>query len=134
MLPQDFYKKTSDHKNNVVVIETMKGNRFGVYTEVEFNLEKEGFIYDDNAFLLNVDDMRKFKVNTPKKAVYISKGEFPSFGNDDICIHWQLLGNKHYSNFPSYYGSKEDDELKMLTGGERDFEIKDLEVYSVNYA
>ena len=61
------------------------------------------------------------------------KNGFPSFGDDDLYIHWDLLGNKHYSHFPRYYGNKERDNLQMLTGGEQQFEIKEMEVYAVNY-
>lgn len=133
-LPQDFYNKLYSYRNKVMVIETTKGHRFGGYTEVRFDYNKDCFITDENAFLFNIDTLTKFKVNTPNKAIYINnKNEFPSFGDDDIFIHWDLFGNKHYSNFPKYYGDKESDTVNMLTGGERQFEIKDIEVYLVKY-
>ena len=80
-----------------------------------------------------------------KKENYYNKDGFcnynhpnygPCFGKGfDLCIGENVSNffttNKHYSEFPSSYGEKGKSAKYAVTGGFKNFNVKDIEIYQV---
>lgn len=116
------------------IIETVKGHKFGGYTNKSWdNLYKP--IRDDNAFIFSLDTKRKYPIKNKEKA--IGGGEnnrlclFFGYSDNSIvtfneCCH-ENQGEKNYIEKGAY-----DFDKTKENGGERHFTIKSYEVYSIS--
>ena len=123
-----FHAKCDDACSSIVLVETDKGKRFGGYTTCSWAGDCIDKI-DEEAFIFSLDKMKTYD-NIPGES---SIGCYPKFG--PIFLGYQI---RIYDNFFTKggttferglnYDTKKDYEL---TGGERVFNVKEIEVYEV---
>ena len=123
-----FHKKCNNAQSTIVLIETDKGKRFGGYTSVNWKgkgLNKK----DKNSFIFSLDNMKVYENIIGEKAI----GCYPKFGpiflGCQIRIYDQAFknGGTTCKNGLNFNTNKD----YVLTGGERKFKIKEIEVYEV---
>ena len=123
-----FHKKCDKAKNTLVLIETDKGKRFGGYTSVNWKGEcvcKK----DKNAFVFSLDKMKIYENIPGEDAI----GCYPKFGPVFLGCQIRIYDNAFKKGGTTYekglnYRTTEDFEL---TGGDRVFYVKEIEVYEV---
>ena len=118
--------------NTLCIIQTIKGIKFGGYTETIINDSGENI--DSNAFVFSLDKMKIYEnLKKDKFAVCHSKNWGPIFRNDAFAI-WNTnffsfnkhtLGTKQASNF----GIMDIDN--ELNNGEDYFTVRELEVFQI---
>ena len=122
-----FHSKCDDHAPTVIIIKTDKGIRFGGYTTQTWNCDEE-CKKDENAFLFNLDNKRKYDIrkNAPF-AIYCKENFGPAFGEGfDLFLCDNYMGlHGSYSNFPCSYG--EYANSSELTLKQFDLNISDVE-------
>ena len=127
---QVFHQKCDKAKNTIVLIETKNGKRFGGYTTCNWSgncIEKK----DSETFIFSFDKMKTYDNIPGDNAI----GCYPKFGPvflgcqikifDDAFVNGGTTHEKELN-----FNTTEDYEL---TGGDKTFEIKDIEVYEVIY-
>ena len=123
-----FHKKCDKAKNTLVFIETDKGKRFGGYTSATWKgngLEK----YDEESFVFSLDKMKIYENIQGEKAIGCYPKYGPVFLGCQIRIYDHALkrGGTTFEKGINF-NTEEDFEL---TGGDRVFNVKDIEVYEV---
>ena len=123
-----FHKKCDKAKCTLVLVETDKGRRFGGYTSVDWSgkcIEKN----DEEAFVFSLDKMKIYEVIPDEKAI----GCYPKFG--PVFLGCQIRIYDHAFKNGGTTFEKElnfnTDEDYVLNGGERTFNVKEIEVYEV---
>ena len=130
--PNDYHKKCDGKINTLCIIQTIKGIKFGGYTETIIN--DSGDNIDSNAFVFSLDKMKIYE-NLKKNecAVGHFKNWGPIFRRDAFAIWNQnffsynkhTLGSKNQSNF----GIMDIDN--ELNNGETYFTVRELEVFQI---
>ena len=123
-----FHAKCDEAKSSVVLIETDKGKRFGGYTSCSWSgdcVDKK----DTNAFVFSLDKMETYD-NIPEEDAI---GCYPRFGPIFLGCQIRIYDKAFSKGGTTFerglnYDTKEDFEL---TGGERVFNVKEIEVYEV---
>ncbi len=123
-----FHEKCDQAKSTIVLVETNDEKRFGGYTTCSWagNCEDKS---DSNAFIFSLDKMKTYDNIPGDEAI----GCYPKFG--PIFLGCQI---KIFDNFFTKGGTTFEKELNFntkvdyeLTGGERVFQVKEIEVYEV---
>ena len=123
-----------DGKNNILLfVETIKGRKFGGYTNIGFDSSNE-HKNDDEAFLISFDKLKTYDNNNKGDlAIYCCNNNLPWFyskyGKYNI-----RLDNKFFSNVG--YTAKKGDTYQTtedyeLNGGEETFNVKELEYFQI---
>ena len=125
-----FHNKCDEANNTIVLVETKDGKRFGGYTTKSWKgncVEKS----DPEAFIFSFDKMKTYDNIPGDNAI----GCYPKFG--PIFLGCQI---KIFDDAFDNGGTTHEKELNFnttedyeLTGGDKTFEIKDIEVYEVIY-
>ena len=123
-----FHEKCDDAKSTLVLVETDKGKRFGGYTTCSWSgdcVDKK----DENAFVFSLDKMEIYENIPGEDAI----GCYPKFGPIFLGCQIRIYDNAFTKGGTTFekglnYNTQEDFEL---TGGERVFQIKEIEVYEV---
>ena len=123
-----FHLKCDDAKSSIVLVETDKGKRFGGYTACSWSgdcIEKK----DEDAFVFSLDKMKTYNNIPGEDAI----GCYPKFGPVFLGCQIRIYDNAFTKGGTTFekglnYNTEEDYEL---TGGERTFKIKEIEVYDV---
>jgi hypothetical protein len=123
-----FHAKCDEAKSSVVLVETDKGKRFGGYTSCSWSgdcIDKK----DANAFVFSLDKMETYD-NIPEEDAI---GCYPKFGPIFLGCQIRIYDKAFSKGGTTFerglnYDTKEDFEL---TGGERVFNVKEIEVYEV---
>ena len=123
-----FHEKCDDAKSTLVLVETDKGKRFGGYTTCSWSgdcVDKK----DENAFVFSLDKMEIYEHIPGEDAI----GCYPKFGPIFLGCQIRIYDNAFTKGGTTFekglnYNTQEDFEL---TGGERVFQIKEIEVYEV---
>jgi len=123
-----FHEKCDKAKNSIVLVETENGMRFGGYTTCSWSgncVDKN----DADAFIFSFDKMKTYDNIPGDEAI----GCYPKFG--PIFLGCQI---KIFDNFFTKGGTTFERELNFnteedyeLTGGDKEFKVKDIEVYEV---
>ena len=123
-----FHEKCDQAKSTIVLVETLNGKRFGGFTTCSWagNCEDKN---DPQAFIFSLDKMETYDNIQGDEAI----GCYPKFG--PIFLGCQI---KIFDNAFSKGGTTFEKELNFntkenyeLTGGDRVFKIKEIEVYEV---
>jgi hypothetical protein len=123
-----FHKKCDKAKSTLVLIETDKGRRFGGYTSVSWKgkcLKKR----DRDAFIFSLDNMKIYENIIGEKAI----GCYPKFGPIFLGCQIRIYDNAFKnggSTFKKGLNFNTDEDF-VLTGGDRLFKVKEIEVYEV---
>ena len=123
-----FHNKCDSAKMTLVLVKSGNDKRFGGFTSCNWegnSIEKK----DENAFVFSLDNLKIYNIISGEGAI----GCYPNFGpvflGCQIRIYDQFFRNGGTTFEKGVnYETKEDFEL---TGGLRKFDIKDIEVYSV---
>ena len=124
-----FHKKCDFAKNTLVLVKSKNGKRFGGYTTQDWNgnsVEKK----DENAFVFSLDKMAIYDIIPGEDAIGCYPNYGPVFLGCQIRIYDEFFtkGGTTYEKGLNY-NTQEDFEL---TGGQKKFEVKEIEVYSVD--
>ena len=123
-----FHKKCDEAQKTLVLIETDKGKRFGGYTSVNWKgncVDK----MDEDAFVFSLDKMKIYENIPGEEAI----GCYPKFGPVFLGCQIRIYDEAFQKGGTTYekglnYRTNEDFEL---TGGDRVFNVKEIEVYEV---
>ena len=123
-----FHEKCDQAKNTIVLVETKDGMRFGGFTTCSWSgncIDKN----DPNAFIFSFDKMKTYDNIPGDEAI----GCYPKFGPIFLGCQIKIFDNAFTKGGTTYekelnYNTQEDYEL---TGGKRNFDVKDIEVYEV---
>ena len=123
-----FHEKCDQAQSTIVLVETDKGKRFGGFTKQSWagNCEDKN---DSDAFIFSLDKMETYDNIPGDEAI----GCYPKFGPIFLGCQIKIFDNALTKGGTTFekelnFNTKEDYEL---TGGERVFQIKDIEVYEV---
>ena len=125
-----FHAKCDDAKSSIVLIETDKGKRFGGFTSCSWEgdcLEK----LDETAFIFSLDKMKTYDNIPGDDAI----GCYPKFGPIFLGCQIRIYDKAFEKGGTTFerglnFDTEEDFEL---TGGDRQFNVKEIEVYEVIY-
>ena len=123
-----FHKKCDKAKSTLVLIETDKSKRFGGYTSVDWQgkcIEKN----DEEAFVFSLDNMKIYEVIPEEKAI----GCYPKFGPVFLGCQIRIYDYAFQNGGTTWEKGLNfnTDEDFVLTGGDRQFKVKEIEVYEV---
>ena len=124
-----FHKKCDGAKSSLVLVKSANGKRFGGYTTRDWkgnSIEKK----DNNAFVFSLDKMKIYDILPGEDAI----GCYPKYG--PVFLGCQI---RIYDEFFSQGGTTFEKGMNYntqenfeLTGGLKKFDIKDVEVYSID--
>ena len=123
-----FHEKCDHAHNTIVLVETKNGKRFGGYTTCSWSgncVDKS----DPEAFIFSFDKMKTYDNIPGDEAI----GCYPKFGPIFLGCQIKIFDNAFTKGGTTFekelnFNTEEDYEL---TGGDRVFEVKDIEVYEV---
>ena len=123
-----FHDKCDEATNSLVLIQSGNGKRFGGYTSCSWegnSIDKQ----DENAFVFSLDKMEIYDIIPGEDAI----GCYPKYGPVFLGCQIRIYDDFFKEGGTTFekgvnYETKEDFEL---TGGLKKFEVKEIEVYSV---
>ena len=123
-----FHEKCDQAQSTIVLIETDKGKRFGGFTTCSWSgdcVDKK----DEDAFIFSLDKMKTYNNIPGDDAI----GCYPKFGPIFLGCQIRIYDNAFKRGGTTFekglnYDTEEDYEL---TGGDRIFNVKEIEVYEV---
>ena len=123
-----FHSKCDDAKSSLVLVETDKGKRFGGFTTCSWSgdcIDKK----DEDAFVFSLDKMMTYDNIPGEDAI----GCYPKFGPIFLGCQIRIYDNAFSKGGTTFekglnFNTEEDYEL---TGGEREFNVREIEVYEV---
>ena len=123
-----FHEKCDDAQSTLVLIETDKGKRFGGFTTCSWAgdcQEKK----DEDAFVFSLNKMQVYE-NIPSE---LAIGCYPNFGPIFLGCQIRIYDHAFTNGGTTYekglnFNTEEDYEL---TGGDKNFNVKEIEVYEV---
>ena len=124
-----FHKKCDGAKSTLVLVRSLNDKRFGGYTTCDWrgnSVEKK----DDNAFVFSLDKRKIYDIIPGEFAI----GCYPKYGPVFLGCQIRIYDDFFKKGGTTFekgmnYNTEENYEL---TGGLKKFEIKDIEVYSVD--
>ena len=123
-----FHDKCDQANSTIVLVETLNGKRFGGFTSCSWagNCEDKN---DPSAFIFSLDKMKTYENIPGDEAI----GCYPKFGPIFLGCQIKIFDNAFSKGGTTFekelnFNTKEDYEL---TGGDRVFQIKEIEVYEV---
>ena len=125
-----FHSKCDFARSTLVLIKSANGKRFGGYTSCDWrgnNIEKK----DENAFVFSLDKMKIYDIIPGEDAI----GCYPKYGPVFLGCQIRIFDEFFTNGGTTFekglnYNTEEDFEL---TGGLKKFDVKDIEVYSVEF-
>jgi len=125
---QAFHEKCDEAQSSLVLVETDKGKRFGGFSTCSWAGECEDK-KDENAFVFSLDKMMIYENIPGEDAI----GCYPKFGPIFLGCQIRIYDNAFTKGGTTFekglnYNTEEDYEL---TGGDRVFNVKEIEVYEV---
>ena len=132
--PNNYHKKCDNKINTLCIIQTIKGCKFGGYTEAMIKSNNSADDKDPNAFVFSLNKMKIYEnMKKENNAVCHSPGWGPIFRADAFAVYnkdffsynYHVVGNKSQSNFGVM---NEDYEIN---NGDHYFSIRELEVFQI---
>ena len=124
---KDFHKKCDEYKNNLVIIMTKTGLRFGGFTRESW--EGKGDKLDKEAFCFSLDKNKIYNYVKGKSSIYVSPEFGPSFGNSVFEIKDKFLEMGGVCSEDHFYDNQE--KGCEINNGNEQFDIKEIEVFEV---
>ena len=126
----DFHKKCDGKSNTLILIKTKSGRRFGGFTEAEwdnyskFKNYKKGFVF-------SIDNNEIYHNSKGDYNIYCYNNIGPSFrgGPHDFTI--SNYANMTDQSFEYIYDKYIKNERKYVLEGNKNFYVKDYEVYQI---
>jgi hypothetical protein len=137
-----FHKKCDKIGTNLTLIKTDKNVKFGGFTycnwkvpdEVDKEMKEKGVEKEDkDSFCFSLSLNKIYSPNNEEKmgAIFCSNGYGPTFSENIFSVYDNMLSKGGYCTkmeTSRYSGQKEDYEI---SGGEQNFNIKELEVFEL---
>ena len=128
-MPDDFHNKCDNKGKTIIFIEATKEYKFGGYTELNWDISNKSKA-DNSIFIFSFDNRKKY---IAKKIGYIcgNKNYGPWFGNNfpEIVFNGTLDKGRSWDNqIQNIFVSGQE-----LTRGEEFWEVKELEVFKIEY-
>ena len=125
-----FHEKCNGKENTVTFVKTINNFRFGGFAKQPWN-SNGSYFNDDFAFIFSLDRKTFYPRNGNGNDLYGNSGYGPTWGGGhDLYISNGCLSNKSSYNSSSSDNWKND---KQYLTGEQYFQVKDYEVYQINY-
>ena len=132
--PGSYHKMCDGKVNTVSVVQTVKGNKFGGYTETQIENGNMGY-KDPNSFVFSLNKQKIYE-NLNKDGVVIRhyKGYGPYYVGGFITFDSQFYSNNNNYVYDrtssSNFFSKNEKEYE-INNGEQFFAIRELEVFEI---
>jgi len=122
-----FHQKCDNVPNQLVLVKTTEGLKFGGYTRLGFNSNNTGVV-DKDAFLFSFDTKKIYNAIEGKETIYCSSSHGPTFGcYDEIEIPNNFLSSKGVVEVKmNRFKTSQDYEIN---GGNQYFKFKEVEVF-----
>ena len=122
----DFHRNCDNKGATLTLIETDKGYKFGGYTPLDWESHSGENKTDELTFLFSLNQMKKFTKITKDQSIYVGINYGPIFGGgNDLYFNKDMnIGSTHPSTF---FQNRE------LIKGESNFNVKELEVFKVEF-
>ena len=123
----DFHKYCDNKGPTLVLIETTKGYKFGGFTPSDWESPKNNTIFknDNNTFLFSLNHMKKYEKIHEGRSLFVDKNYGPGFGEGCDLLLGYPSENEGEGTNSNYLKNHE------LTNGEKNFILKEVEVYQV---
>ena len=126
----EFHNKCDSAKSTIVLIKSGNGKRFGGFTSCDWS-GNSIFKKDDSAFIFSLDKMKVYDIFPGQDAI----GCFPKYGPVFLGCQIRINDNAFTNGGSTFqkgvtYNTEEDYEL---TDGIKEFTVKEIEVYSINF-
>ena len=123
-----FHSKCDEAKSSLVLIKSGNGKRFGGFTTKDWKGKSEDK-KDDNAFVFSLDKMKIYDIIPGEDAI----GCYPKYGPIFLGCQIRIFDDDFTQGGTTYeanlnYKTEENFEL---TGGQKHFDVKEIEVYEV---
>ena len=123
----DFHSKCDGKKNTVTFVKTIKGKKFGGFTQSAWN-KNGSWITDNNVFVFSLDNYECYYYNNNGSMIYGNSSTGPYFGGGPDFN----LVNCCFSNSSSTSQSSFDYKGKSYAlNGTSSFQVEDYEVYEL---
>ena len=128
----NFHQNCDYIKNIVIIIQTRKNKKFGGFSSESWdNNTEESWKKDNQAFIFSLNDYNSFNIINPERALFCNKEYGPIFGNGEIFIpdnFFTYVSTCIENN--TYYESK---GISFPLNGEKEFYVKEMEAYKVDF-
>ena len=124
-----FHAKVGDTRNNITLIKTNQGVRFGGYTSQSWdgvNIFKE----DDIAFVFSLTKLKTYDVNQKESAIWCYPNYGPVFEGYQIDIFDRFLTRDLSKTGKRGLGYDTNEDYE-LNNGEKNFVVDEMEVYGI---
>ena len=124
-----FHSKCDNKQNQLVLVKTTEGIKFGGYTRLGFNSTNQAII-DKDAFLFSLDTMKVYDAIEGKETIYCNSSYGPTFGYySDIRIPNNYFSNQgELQTKMNRFKTTKDYELN---GGNQYFNFSEVEVFQI---
>ena len=126
--PNDFHNRCDNKGITITFIETTKGYKFGGYTELEW--DKSGGKKDKSTFIFSINKNKKYIARNNNDCIYCSSREGPRFGcgYPEIYLPGALDKGQSWDTLGCTFT-----QGRILTNGEEYWDVKEIEVFKINY-
>ena len=122
----DFHRYCDNKGPTITLIETNKGKIFGGYTPINWESPGCQDKIDDLTFIFSLNSMTKFTKYKEGYSIRLNKSYGPIFGTGHDFYLYEHMNNGS-SNNGNYLRNSE------LTDGESSYQVKEIEVYKVEF-
>ena len=123
----DFHEKCDNKGNTITFIETTKGYKFGIYTELQWDCSCS-YKYDESTFVFSLNKKKKYMPKNNQGRIYCNPYNGPRVGEDEIFFFTTLDNGSINISKNNYFLSENE-----LTDGEKEWKVKELEVFKITY-
>lgn len=128
----NFHKKCDYIKNIIIIIQTRKNKKFGGFSSESWdNNTEEAWKKDSQAFIFSLNDYNSYNIINPERALFCHKEYGPIFGNGEIFIPDNFF--TYVSTCLENNTSYESKGISFPLNGEKEFYVKEMEAYKVDF-
>jgi len=122
-----FHNKCDNQYPTISIIESTDGQIFGGYTTKSWDKNNKNDIPDPDSFLFNLNNTKKYPVSNNKGLMGSFICDFGGGGFHELWIYDLYFSKDGFCDNGNGYNFKNYE----LSGGKREFKIKELEIYKV---
>ena len=127
--PKDFHNRCDNKGITITIIETTKGYIFGGYTELSWD-RSGSYKKDKSTFIFSFNNKEKYTARNNNDSIACVSDEGPRFG----CGYPEIYFNGNLAKGESYDDSScTFSDGRVLTNGEANWDVKELEVHKIIY-
>ena len=129
-----YHKKCNEKINTLTVVQTVKGNKFGGYTETQIQESNKGY-KDPNSFIFSLDKMKIYEnLNKEGNVIRHYSGYGPFFVGGFVVFDNNFYNSRNNyvydKSSSSNFFSREDEDFE-LNNGEEFFVVREVEVFEI---